>query len=83
MDYGGVFLGFPQEVLLSIYALAQHGLSPFPAPLRRVLHHVPFLSYASVLTGTLYKMQISPGPLIHSEMVSKLAGEIYQAGSIA
>ena len=33
MDYDGVFLGFPQEVLLSIYALAQHGLSPFLAPL--------------------------------------------------
>lgn len=53
MDYDGVFLGFPQEVLLSIYALTQHGLSAFLAPLHRVLHRVPFLSYASVLTGAL------------------------------
>lgn len=83
MDYDGVFLGFPQEVLLSIYALAQHGLGAFLAPLHRVLHHVPFLSYASALTGALYKMQISPGPLIPSEMASKSAGEIYQAGSVA
>lgn len=53
MDYDGVFLGFPQEVLLSIYALTQHGLSAFLAPLHQVLHRVPFLSYASVLTGAL------------------------------